>query len=446
MKKLIAIASAIMLLGVACTAGGGNQTNTPKNVTKSGPHTPVTLTVWDYFTERELKNLADVIHQFNKQYPWIHVDLVPGKSLSDYVRGITSGQPIDVAIDVGPDNVAKYCATGAFQDLGPFIKSSGLDMASIFPPAALKYTSYKGTQCSLPLLTDAYGLYYNKDMFAAAHINGPPKTLSEFTADAKKLTQFNPDGSIKVAGFVPLAGFYENANLYNGLPWGTTWYSSDGKAAFASDPMWAQMMEWSKSQLALFHGYDNLTRFFSKIGGANSEWSSAQAFEKGEVAMAFDGEWRTAFIRDDKAKINYGTAPFPTADNQTQLYGSGQVGGTVIGIPRTATHPNEAWALVKFLTTNTKAVETLAELLNNVPTTYGSLKDAKLSNDPHFKTFLSIFRNPNSRFYPLTTAGTAAADALAAFVDNWQAGSVPDLQQGLKKLTDQVNQQLQLGG
>jgi multiple sugar transport system substrate-binding protein len=431
---------------VACTAGGGGSSNAPKNVTKSGPHTPVTLTVWDYFTERELKNLSDVIAQFNKQYPWIHVDLVPGKSLSDYVRGITSGQPIDVAIDVGPDNVAKYCATGAFQDLAPFIKTSGLDMAKTFPPAALKYTAYKGTQCTLPLLTDAYGLYYNKDMFAAAHINGPPKTLSEFTADAKKLTQFNPDGSIKVAGFVPLSGFYENSNLYNGLPWGTTWYTPDGKAAFASDPMWAQMMEWAKSQLSYGHGYDTLTRFFSKIGGANSEFSSAQAFEKGEVAMIFDGEWRSSFIKNDKAKINYDTAPFPTADNQTQLYGSGQVGGTVIGIPRTAAHPNEAWALVKFLTTNTKSVETLAELLSNVPTTYASLKDPKLTSDPHFKPFLGIFRNPNSRFYPLTTAGTAAADALAAFVDNWQAGDVPNLQQGLQKLSDQVNQQLQLGG
>jgi multiple sugar transport system substrate-binding protein len=446
MKRLIASVGAAMLLTVACTAGGGGNTSAPKDVSTSGSHSPVTLTVWDYFTERELKNLTEVISLFNKQYPWIHVDLVPGKSLSDYVRGITSGQTIDVAIDIGPDNVAKYCATGAFQDLGPFIQASGLDMSKIFPPAALKYTGYKGTQCSLPLLTDAYGLYYNKDMFAAAHIDGPPKTLSEFTADVKKLTKFNADGTIKVAGFVPLAGFYENGNLYNGLPWNTTWYSSDGKSAFSSDPMWAQMMQWAKDQVGIFHGYDNLKRFFAKIGGANSEWSSAQAFEQGKVAMAFDGEWRTSFIENDKAKINYGTAPFPTADNQTEIYGAGQVGGTVIGIPRTAAHPNEAWALVKFLTTNTKAVETLAELLKNVPTTYESLKDPKLVGDPHFKTFLSIFQNPNSRFYPLTTAGTAAADALATFVDTWQAGNVQDLQQGLQKLTEQVDQQLQLGG
>jgi multiple sugar transport system substrate-binding protein len=205
-------------------------------------------------------------------------------------------------------------------------------------------------------------------------------------------------------------------------------------------------MQWAKSQIGFFHGYDNLQKFFSKLGGPNSEWSSAQAFENGEVAMAFDGEWRSSFIQNDKAKINYGTAPFPTADNKTQLYGAGQVGGTVIGIPKTSAHPNEAWALVSFLATNTKALDTLAELLKNVPTTYASLKDPKLVNDPHFKPFLEIFQNPNSRFYPLTTAGTAAADDLDAFVAKWQAGNVSSLSQGLKQLANQVDQQLQLGG
>jgi multiple sugar transport system substrate-binding protein len=162
--------------------------------------------------------------------------------------------------------------------------------------------------------------------------------------------------------------------------------------------------------------------------------------------MIFDGEWRSSFIENDKAKIDYGTAPFPTADSKTDLYGAGQVGGTIIGIPRTAAHPNEAWALVKFLTTNTKSLETLAELLKNVPTTYEALKDPTLANDPHFKPFLDIFQNPNSRFYPLTTAGTAAADALDAFVAKYQAGDVQNLAQGLKQLAEQVNQQLQLGG
>jgi multiple sugar transport system substrate-binding protein len=36
----------------------------------------------------------------------------------------------------------------------------------------------------MPFLADAYGLYYNKKMFAAAGITDPPKTLTELADDA----------------------------------------------------------------------------------------------------------------------------------------------------------------------------------------------------------------------------------------------------------------------
>ena len=34
----------------------------------------------------------------------------------------------------------------------------------------IEYTQYEGKRCTLPLLGDAYGLYYNKAMFAKAGI------------------------------------------------------------------------------------------------------------------------------------------------------------------------------------------------------------------------------------------------------------------------------------
>ena len=76
-------------------------------------------------------------------------------------------------------------------------------------PAVADYTSFAGSTCALPFLTDAYGLYYNQDMFDKANITEPPKTMSELIDVAKKLTVFNPDGSIKVAGFVPYMAYYE---------------------------------------------------------------------------------------------------------------------------------------------------------------------------------------------------------------------------------------------
>ena len=55
--------------------------------------------------------------------------------------------------------------------------------------------------------------------------------------------------------------------------------------------------------------------------------------------MVFDGEWRTAFIKREHPSLNYDTAPFPAADDQPQLYGSGRVGGTIVGIPKGTKHP-----------------------------------------------------------------------------------------------------------
>ena len=66
------------------------------------------------------------------------------------------------------------------------------------------YTQYNGKRCALPLLADTYGLYYNRELFEAAGITSPPKTISELAADAKKLTKFNADGSIKVARLRPV--------------------------------------------------------------------------------------------------------------------------------------------------------------------------------------------------------------------------------------------------
>ena len=68
----------------------------------------------------------------------------------------------------------------------------------------------------MPLLADDYGLYYNQDMFDAAGIKSPPKTISELDADAKKLTQRSSDGTIEVAGYVPTSGFYESVPAHYG--------------------------------------------------------------------------------------------------------------------------------------------------------------------------------------------------------------------------------------
>ncbi len=446
-RRIVGCIALFAMITVACTAGGSSSV-APVPL-GSGAHTPVTLNVWSFYTGHEFTQYQSVLDDFHAKYPWITINHTPSKTDQDYLRAVNSNSAPDVAISPGPGNVAKFCDSGAYQDLTPFLQQDGTDITTVVPEPALRYASYQGNQCTLPVLTDAYGLYYNKDMFAAANITSPPKTLSELEADAKKLSVFNPDGSIKIAGFMPLSSFYETYALYNGVYSGSQWYDANGKSTLATDPSWAALLTWEQNFITDVYGpdgYQKLKDFFASLGGPNSEWgSNTQGFETGQLAMTMDGEWRTAFITNDKSKVNYETAPFPVADSAASLYGAGTIGGDVIGIPANAAHPAEAWLLIKYLALDTGAQEKLAETLGNVPTTFAALKDPKLIATPHFQTFLDIFANPNSAYKPITVIGQADTDALASFLDDWEAGKVPDLQKGLTDLAAQIDQQFTLG-
>ena len=104
---------------------------------------------------------------------------------------INSGTPPDVVLSFTLDSVGQFCASGAWQDLNPYIEQSGFDVSQ-FPPSVEVYTSFAGSRCAFPFLTDAYGLYYNTDMFEKAGITDPPKTLTELRARREEAHRLQP--------------------------------------------------------------------------------------------------------------------------------------------------------------------------------------------------------------------------------------------------------------
>jgi multiple sugar transport system substrate-binding protein len=442
-RRLIGLL-ALALLAAACTAGGGGDSGPAATVDPNAQHDPMTLTVWSNFSGREGKVTTGVLQSIKQKYPWMTVKHVQGKDDEAIVRAINGGTPPDVAISFTPDNAARFCQTRAFQDLNPYLQADKIDKNAMWPAAIFSYTQYNNIQCVLPMLTDAYGLYYNVDLLEKAGFSEPPRTVSELKTMAEKLTEYNPDGSIKVAGFMPLFGYYQNTPNTLGHAYGAKWYDSSGKPSLSTDPNWAKMLQWQKSLVDAI-GYEKLQKFFGKLGGGDSEWSAQHGFEVGKIAMMIDGEWRNAFIAADKSKVNYQTAPFPVDDAQPDLYGSGQVGGTIMGIPKGAKHPAESWLLVKYMTTETSALVTLAKGLRNVPSTVESLKDPELNADEHFSTFMKIFQHPKSTFKVITPIGITDQDLFASLAERHQAGKVSDLQVELRKLDDQIAKQLQLG-
>jgi multiple sugar transport system substrate-binding protein len=438
MRRARALTLAIALAALAgCTAGGGGSNQDVKTQTED--RTPATITFWHGFSApREKRIFARVLDQFHQSHPWITVKAVGNISDDKIVSSIHAGNPPDVAQSFTTDNVGKFCSSGAWVNLNPYIQQDGTDV-NVIPAAAQAYTQFKGDRCALPQLADAYGLYYNTDLLAKAGYSAPPKTVSELTAMARKLTQFNRDGSIKVAGFVPLVNFYEHTTGHMAHAWGAQYFTADGRSNLATDPRWAQMLRWQKS-LVDFYGFDKLTRFTA--GAADTEFSASNLFENGKIAMMLDGEWRVAFLADEHPELKYATAPFPAADDQPGQYGSGFISGNIIGIPKGAKHPAAAWQLVKFLATDTTALVDLSNELRNVPTTSASLRSPNLKPDPNFKTFLDIFANPRSSAVPVSASGSVYQDLFQTFAEKWQAGKVRDLQGGLVAVDKQIDDQL----
>jgi multiple sugar transport system substrate-binding protein len=285
------------------------------------------------------------------------------------------------------------------------------------------------------LLADAYGLYYNKDAFAAAGIDGPPKTLSEFEADAIKLTKSDGD-SYSQLGFMPDYHGYETTIAHYAAQWNPTYFDDQGKSNAANDPALTQMYEWQKHMVDVLGGYDKLERYRSTFG---DEWGSKHPFMTGQVAMQLDGEWRAGMIDDAGVDFDYGVAPFPVPDDQADTYGKGYLSGTIIGIASTSDKQNAAWEFVKYMTTDTDAVVNFANGIHNVPSTMDALESPNLDVTPAFKTFIDIAENPNSSTTPASPNGGAYQQTLQDVGYDYESGHITDLHAALQQADQQID-------
>ncbi|MFI6046916.1 ABC transporter substrate-binding protein [Nocardia sp. NPDC051321] len=398
----------------------------------------VTITFWHGWSQdSEVKAIENNIAAFEKLHPNIHVKPVGNiadDKLEQALRGGGRDAP-DVVSSFTTDNVGKFCAAKVWADLAPFMKKDGIDPAKTFPAGMLEYSQFQGNQCSLPLLGDSYGLYYNKTAFAAAGITSPPKTFSEFEAAARKLTI--PEGdSFKQLGFLPNYHGYETAATRYLAQYGADYFAADGKSNIATDPRVAAMFAWQKDLIAKLGGYDKLEKYRTTFG---EEFSAKNPFHTGQVAMSLDGEWRTASIAENPVSFDWATAPFPVPDDQAATYGRGYQTGTIIGIANSSQKQTAAWQLVKYLTTDTDAVVSFANAIHNVPSTIESLNSPKLTADPNFKTFIDIAKNPNSSTTPSSINGGAYQLSLRNFGYDYEAGST-DLAAGLAATAKEIDE------
>ncbi|MFH9722179.1 ABC transporter substrate-binding protein [Streptomyces sp. NPDC017254] len=432
----LAATASIALFASACT-GSAN------NAASDDPKAETTITFWHGWSDpAEVKAITANIARFEKTHPNIKVKVIGGindDKLGQALRAGGSKGP-DVVSSFTTANVGKFCASGALADLKPFIEKSKLDLDKTFPKVLQEYTQFEGRRCSLPLLSDAYGLFYNKDAFKAAGLdpNAPPKTWSEFAKVAKTLTKTKGD-SYERLGFMPTYLGYETVVSHYMSQWDHTYFDQDGKSNIGKDPAFAEMMTYQKSLVDSLGGFAKLDKYRTTFG---DEWGAKHPFQTGQVAMQLDGEWRLKFAKAANVGFEIGVAPLPVADDEIAEYGKGYLSGTIMGIAPQSKKQNAAWELVKYMTTDTDAVVGFANDIGNVPSTLEALKSPNLKFDPRFKTFLDIARHPASTTSDGAVNGSAYQDTIQKFAQQYEKGQVPDLKKGLADTAAQIDRDI----
>ncbi|MFJ8711956.1 ABC transporter substrate-binding protein [Streptomyces violaceus] len=427
----LAVSASLALLATACT--GQSDSAASDDASKD-----TTINFWHAWSApAEVKAVKDLVTGFEKAHPNIHVNVVGNMTDDKMNQALRTGgdKAPDVISSFTTNSVGKFCSSGALVDLNPFFEKSGVDPEKTFPKAMNEYTQFDGNRCAVPLLGDAYGLYYNKTAFKKAGITSPPRTWSEFERVAKELTITQGD-TYEQLGFMPNYHGWETTTEHYLGQFSPTYFDKDGKSNIGKDPAFEAAFTVQKKLVDELGGYRKLETYRSKLG---DEWGPKHPFHTGQVAMQLDGEWRLGMALDTKPKFDIGVAPLPVPDDQADQYGKGYITGTIAGIAATSKKQNAAWELVKYMTTDTDAVVNFSNAIHNVPSTLAALKSPKLKYDPRFKTFLDIAANPNSTTAPASVNGGVYLATVQEFGYDYESGKTTDLKAGLKKTAAQID-------
>jgi multiple sugar transport system substrate-binding protein len=373
---LAAVGVAAVIIG-AC--GGGSSSGGA-----SGPIKGQTITYWasnqGASIDQDKQILGKAIAKFTKQTGVkVNFKVIPWPDLfNNITTAVTSGKGPDV-LNIGNTWSATLQSTGAF------IPFQGSDLSTVGGKGKFLSTSWSAsgapgkTPTSVPLYGLSYGLFYNPKLFNQAGISGPPKTWSEFVADAKRLTD-PAKGQWGVA--------LEGASITENAHWAFILGRQNGgqlfqgtKPTFDSPPIVKGITD-----------YVNLVGADKVASPSNAQYGNGtQAlaeFAKGKAAMImWQNNAETNLKADGMKPGDYSVADVPVVDGSNTPVMT-HVAGINISIFKNTQHKEAALAFVKFLTSNAEQVSLNAQY-HSLPVVK-SAQSNQAFDTSSLKTFNSI--------------------------------------------------------
>lgn len=387
MKKVFGLLSVLMILSILLSACGGSSAATDVKV----------LRVWVQWGD----NPAQIQTLFDKYTAETGIKVEVTAPLADdkILPALTGSEPPDILVLSGGDLAKSFYKEGLVDELSGAIKAGNIDMADFYT-APLTQCQQGDLILCLPWGTDAYALFWNKDMFEAAGLDPevPPATMEELVEFADKLTVVGADGTIEQIGFIPNHS-WSHTDLYV-RNFGGFWYSDDGSTLTANSQPMIDALTWQQ-QFFTKYGVDNVQAFSSGFG----EYGSPDApFYAGKVAMMVEGEWQTGpnFIPALKPELNYGVVAFPPPADHPERAGTIVNQGTAVVIPSGAPNKDASAKLLAWMMSPAIVAEEFC-FNANLPTSKKAAEDPCFKElGDKFQVFVDLMSSENA-FAVLTT-------------------------------------------
>ncbi|MBI4358942.1 MAG: sugar ABC transporter substrate-binding protein [Candidatus Omnitrophica bacterium] len=308
---------------------------------KIGAGEAVEIKVAFWGSPEEIEIVTESMADWQKAHPNISVrfEHTPYTGYDSKILTRIAGGAAPDVIAAEVNYFVTFATKGVFTSLTPFIKGDPEFSFGDFFPSIMDRFTVGGEVYALPRDVAPFAcVFYNKDLFDQANIPYPSDdwTWDDLLKTAQALTMRDASGRITQYGFY-------------GWAWQNFIYGNGGSLVDDVKAPTKTTLDDPKSIDGLQFYADLINKYQvmpTPLAMANLGMGVDMMFASGRLAMFLSGIWETPALRT-RYSFRWDVAMFPKNREGVRHFGSG---GTGYGILRSSKHPDEAWEVVKALT------------------------------------------------------------------------------------------------
>ncbi len=346
-----------------------------------------------------------IVKQFEQQNPHIHLEIVEGPNQTDQIEELYTASfllgnsPYDlVFMDVVW--TGKLAAAGWLLDLSSRISHEEL---SVFLDGDVNASFYGGGLYRIPSRSDIGLLYYRTDLINSLEVK-PPTTFTELIQIATRLQNRN----------LVDWGYVWQGKQYEGLAamfvevlkgYGAFWINPDTLEVGLDQPSAIAAVDFLRKTINQGISPPGVTTY--------TEEDTRLLFQNGKAV--FLRNWPYAYplmeSEDSPIKGKFAIKPMVHTPNHP---GGGCLGGWGLGIAKSSSHPEEAWEVVRFLTSEDVQRQFILST-GNIPSRKALFNDPEIvAKYPHYPQLLEVVNNAALR--PPIAQYAQASDILQRYL------------------------------